>query len=1497
MGKKKLALKPIQRGFATTSVAAKAPATSTSTEEQEEGASAALDEAQSSSIASNGYGQPTNSENVPRKDNHLAFQAEDWDDEKSIEEAHLQGIVDRLHDKGEKEVARVIKAIEFDKRLALSFPKLDVNTAIRDQALALALVDEQAGLSETASAQTVTASSTVVDEDRSLLRLYVAYHVLQKLGFSLARVEQCLLQGLGNGQGWEEGLEWVSAVQQIIGKVSKLNNPRCGFTLQRTSVWHKGSLPEQRVGGDTALSVIDVSQEPVLPEVEELQLGDLALDSPATIDPTIDDEPTTTISASDTAPVVGIADMQNATATSLFQPLEISASDSDSDAEPNLNRLNESWASKMLELDTMRHAGSAAKIKGKKGKSNGVVLETPEMRKLKDSMLKIEKEYLFSRKDADQLFKSLKAKRDAQALERKLKGIDPPVNIPDETLKSGNIPPAVDSTDDFEDISMFGNMLDEPTFTPIESGQATLNTTMAIRSMPIPKQFSFGGNIPKALLRSSLSKSARQAVITYANLSGASRAARAGLEVRWSPTQKRVWRMDDIACEDKAEAENYVTTLALHALVTGGEINGVNWRTMPPTYRDLWEELEMEAKNKADGKKREAWKTLKTILNTKSVAEAGLNTAPTLPVVPSSESTPPTKIDVEAAFSERLRVDFEHRRSSKAYQTMLQTRDTLPIARYRNEIINALESSQILVLSGETGCGKSTQLPSFILEDQLSRGQPCKIFVTEPRRISAISLAQRVSQELGDAPGSMGTNSSLVGYSIRLEAKVSPATRLAFVTNGIALRMLESGSGNGRSTGFDEVTHIIIDEVHERSIESDFLLIVLKSLILQRRDLKVVLMSATVDAEKISNFFGGCPFMTVPGRTFPVNVNYLEDAIEVAGWQMDESSPYAIRHRNRKQGAKQMEWTEEVVDDEDSDNDEKQLDPTKLSATRYSATTVSTVNLLDSRQIPYDLIERLLEKICFGDVNLLPFSQAILIFMPGLAEIRKVNDALQSHPAFGTADFVIYPLHSTISSEGQSAVFDVPPPGSCLATNIAETGVTIPDITCVIDSGKHRELRYDEKRQISRLVETFIARSNAKQRRGRAGRVQEGLAFHLFTKARHDAQLAEHPVPEMLRLSLQDLALRIKILKVKIGNSIEDVLSKALDAPSALNIQRAIASLVEVKALTSSEEITPMGRLLSRLPMDVHLGKFLLVAALFKCLDPALTIAATLNSKSPFVTPFGFETQADNAKKAFAIGNSDFLTIHNVFASWRRASDNPNFVRTFCKRNFVSHQNLQQIEELRQQLLSYLVDTGFVEVDGGLRQEINQARFSKGFRTRFVSVPASSNVNAESPQIISAALAAGLYPKLLALDVSSGVLKTITNQQAAAIHPSSINFRVPKSEFGSNYVVYFTIMQSKKLYAWETGPVEDRALALLCGDSADFRFSASSFQIDRKIRYHVQPKTAMAFKLLRERFALAMSMKMRGKPLSGSSDRWFRLGLDCLTTGLYDAEGPSVGMS
>jgi ATP-dependent RNA helicase DHX29 len=193
--------------------------------------------------------------------------------------------------------------------------------------------------------------------------------------------------------------------------------------------------------------------------------------------------------------------------------------------------------------------------------------------------------------------------------------------------------------------------------------------------------------------------------------------------------------------------------------------------------------------------------------------------------------------------------------------------------------------------------------------------------------------------------------------------------------------------------------------------------------------------------------------------------------------------------------------------------------------------------------------------------ELAPYSKAILVFLPGIGEIRELNDMLAGHPAFTGR---IYPLHSSVSSEEQQAAFEIPPDGETkivLSTNIAETGVTIPDVTCVIDTGKHREMRFDERRQLSRLVQAFISKANAKQRRGRAGRVQEGICFHLFTKKRHDELLAPQQTPEMLRLSLQDLAMRVKISGL---GDIEETLGFALDPPSPKNIRRAIDQLIEV---------------------------------------------------------------------------------------------------------------------------------------------------------------------------------------------------------------------------------------------------------------------------------------------------------------------------------------------
>jgi len=715
--------------------------------------------------------------------------------------------------------------------------------------------------------------------------------------------------------------------------------------------------------------------------------------------------------------------------------------------------------------------------------------------------------------------------------------------------------------------------------------------------------------------------------------------------------------------------------------------------------------------------------------------------------------------------------------------------------------------------------GKSTQVPAFLLEHELLKGKACKIYCTEPRRISAISLARRVSEELGESRGDLGTFRSLVGYSIRLESKVTRETRLVYATTGIVMRMLEG------SSDLREVTHLVLDEVHERSIDSDFLLIVLKKLMQRRTDLKVVLMSATVDADRFSRYLGGAPVLNVPGRTFPVRVKYLEDAVEATQYTVDQRTPQD----------RMVELGDDIVENEAETTSKPDLVRTLKD---YSPRTRNTMMQIDEYQIQFDLILQLIRFIA-ADADHINYSKAILVFLPGIAEIRALNDLILGDPGFAS-NWKVYPLHSSIPTEEQEEAFIVPPPGwrkIVLATNIAETGITIPDVTCVIDSGKHREMRFDERRQLSRLIDTFISRANAKQRRGRAGRVQSGLCFHLFTKYRHDTVMSDQQTPEMLRLSLQDLAIRVKTCGI---GAIEETLGSALDPPSAKNIRRAVDALIDVGALTASEELTPLGTQLARLPVDVFLGKLILLGTVFKCLDMALTVAAIVSSKSPFTAPFGQRAQADTVRLGFRRADSDLLTVYNAYLAWKRvcqsaAGSTGSHEFQFCRKAFLSPQTLANIEELKGQLLVSVVDSGFLSMTDEERGVLSRMRFGgRRKRQAFFEVPQRVNLNSDNDLVSQSVIAWSFYPKLLVRDVpGSKALRNVGNNQPVSPHPSSVN----KGHNELRWLSYYRIMQTSSAYhAHETTAVEALPVALLCGDvrcdvSRPFVLSAPSSQI------------------------------------------------------------------
>uniref|UniRef100_A0A665WCX5 Putative ATP-dependent RNA helicase DHX57 n=1 Tax=Echeneis naucrates TaxID=173247 RepID=A0A665WCX5_ECHNA len=612
----------------------------------------------------------------------------------------------------------------------------------------------------------------------------------------------------------------------------------------------------------------------------------------------------------------------------------------------------------------------------------------------------------------------------------------------------------------------------------------------------------------------------------------------------------------------------------------------------------------------------------------------------------------------------KLCQEFLKKKLSRRFRSMLEQRKNLPAWQERENILDLLEDCQVLVVSGMTGCGKTTQIPQFILDASLSgpANQVANIICTQPRRISAISVAQRVAQERAERLGNS------VGYQIRLESVRSSATRLLYCTTGVLLRRLE---GEADLKG---VTHVIVDEVHERTEESDFLLLVLKDLIVQRPDLKIILMSATLNANLFSEYFYNCPSIHIPGRTFPVDQFFLEDAIAKTGYVIEDGSPYM---RSGKQNlsstggriskGEPRDMVDDLGDDvwnfmsfckkdfvKDSIPDQ-QLSFQDLTV-RYKDTKKSvlkTIAAMDLDKINMDLVEGILEWIVDGKHSYPP--GAVLVFLPGLAEIKMLYEQLQSNRMFnnrGATRCVVYPLHSTLSNEEQQAVFSRPPDGVTkiiISTNIAETSVTIDDVVYVIDSGKMKEKRYDASKSMESLEDSWVSRANALQRKGRAGRVASGVCFHLFTSHCFQHQLAEQQLPEIQRVPLEQLCLRIKVLDVFAKQTLESVFSRLIEPPAMESLDAAKQRLQDLGALTADEMLTPLGYHLACLPVDVRIGKLMLFGAIFRCLDPALTIAASLAFKSPFVSPWDKREEANEKKLAFALANSDHLALLQAY--------------------------------------------------------------------------------------------------------------------------------------------------------------------------------------------------------------------------------------------------------
>jgi ATP-dependent RNA helicase DHX57 len=481
---------------------------------------------------------------------------------------------------------------------------------------------------------------------------------------------------------------------------------------------------------------------------------------------------------------------------------------------------------------------------------------------------------------------------------------------------------------------------------------------------------------------------------------------------------------------------------------------------------------------------------------------------------------------------------------------------------------------------------------------------------TQPRRISALGLADRVSEERCSPVGQE------VGYIIRGESKTAPNTKITFVTTGVLLRRLQTSGGSSDDVvaSLADVSHVIIDEVHERSLDTDFLLVLLRDVLKKRNDLKLILMSATLDAGVFEDYFrsnGKVGRVEISGRTYPVEDYYLDDVIQMTGF-------------NAGRGTRR---------DED-DADTNGMDPDIAAA-------IQSIGM----RINYDLILQTVKEID-ADLTHLKQDGGILIFMPGVVEINRTLEYLRSIP-----NLHVLPLHASLQSVEQRRVFPHAPLGKrkvVVATNVAETSITIDDIVAVIDTGRVKETSYDPQNNMRKLEEVWASRAACKQRRGRAGRVQAGKCYKLYTRNAEQSKMMERPEPEIRRVPLEQLCLSVRAMGIK---EVGQFLASALTPPESLAVEGAMDLLGRMGAL-DGDDLTALGRHLSMIPADLRCGKLMVYGAMFGCLDACVTIAAILTVKSPFVSPQDKREEAKSARAKFAKNQGDLIGDLKAFEQW-----------------------------------------------------------------------------------------------------------------------------------------------------------------------------------------------------------------------------------------------------
>jgi ATP-dependent helicase HrpA len=568
-------------------------------------------------------------------------------------------------------------------------------------------------------------------------------------------------------------------------------------------------------------------------------------------------------------------------------------------------------------------------------------------------------------------------------------------------------------------------------------------------------------------------------------------------------------------------------------------------------------------------------------------------------------------IDAQAAidaFTEKVEASVAERAARLKNLPVPTFPEELPVVQRRDEIRAAIRDHQVVVLCGETGSGKTTQLPKICLE--LGRGVDGFIGHTQPRRIAARAVATRISAELRTPLGHQ------VGYKVRFNDQTRPETYVKLMTDGI---LLAEAQADRFLSAYDT---LIIDEAHERSLNIDFLLGLLKTLLPRRPELKLIITSATIDPQRFADHFGKAPILEISGRTYPVEVRY-----------------------------------QPPVDTEDPDSEDLAIE---------------------------DAIVRAADSLA-GDGP-----GDMLVFLAGEREIRETAEALRQHHPPGTQ---ILPLYSRLSADEQMRVFQ-PHPGRriVLATNVAETSLTVPGIRYVIDPGNARMSRYSARTKVQRLPIERVSQASADQRKGRCGRVGPGVCVRLYSEEDFLAR-PRFTDPEVLRTNLAAVILQMKAFGL--GN-VQDF--PFIDPPDYRAVRDGYATLHELGAIDEQNELTRTGQLLARLPVDPKLGRMVIAAVEEGCVDEVLVIASALAVQDPRERPMDKAAEADAAHAPFKDDRSDFLSylrLWDTFHDRQRHLSNSK-LRKWCQAAFVSYLRMREWHDVHSQLKELVGEMGML---------------------------------------------------------------------------------------------------------------------------------------------------------------------------------------------------------